>query len=156
MIAAIYARKSTDQTGVADEAKSVTTQIENAKAFNFSKGWSVGPIFQDDGISGAEFERRPGFVALMNALRPAPVFQALVMSEESRLGRSTDMVPYVLRKLTNAGVDVWCYRQNRKIALDTPVEEFMVSATSFAADMGAGSRGSAPMKPWRGKQNAAM
>ncbi len=30
MTAAIYARKSTDQTGVADEAKSVTRQVDQA------------------------------------------------------------------------------------------------------------------------------
>ena len=33
MIAAIYARKSTDQDGVADEEKSVTRQIEHARAY---------------------------------------------------------------------------------------------------------------------------
>jgi hypothetical protein len=33
VIAAIYARKSTDQTGVADEAKSVERQIEHAGAY---------------------------------------------------------------------------------------------------------------------------
>ena len=32
MIAAIYARKSTEQTGVADDAKSVTRQVEHARA----------------------------------------------------------------------------------------------------------------------------
>ena len=31
MIAAIYARKSTEQTGVNDEEKSVTRQIEHGK-----------------------------------------------------------------------------------------------------------------------------
>ena len=41
MIAAIYARKSTEQTGVADEAKSVTRQIEHAKAYAARKGWRV-------------------------------------------------------------------------------------------------------------------
>ncbi len=38
MIAAIYARKSTEQTGVADEARSVTRQIEHAKAYARTKG----------------------------------------------------------------------------------------------------------------------
>ena len=33
MIAAIYARKSTEQTGTAEEAKSVTWQIEHARAY---------------------------------------------------------------------------------------------------------------------------
>jgi len=38
-------------------------------------------------VSGAEFARRPGFVRLMNAVKPGPVFQVLIMSEASRFGR---------------------------------------------------------------------
>ena len=34
-----------------------------------------------------------------------------------------------------AGVEVWCYRIGKKIALDTPMDKFMWTATSFAADM---------------------
>jgi hypothetical protein len=37
MIAAIYARKSTEQD-VADDAKSVTRQVENARAFAVARG----------------------------------------------------------------------------------------------------------------------
>jgi hypothetical protein len=37
MIAAIYARKSTEQTGVADEQKSVTRQIDHARAYAIGK-----------------------------------------------------------------------------------------------------------------------
>ncbi len=33
MLTAIYARKSTDQNGVSDEEKSVTRQVEHAKAY---------------------------------------------------------------------------------------------------------------------------
>jgi DNA invertase Pin-like site-specific DNA recombinase len=85
VIAAIYARKSTEQTGVSDEARSVTRQIEHAKAYAGRKGWIVDDafVFVDDGVSGAEFAGRPGFVRLMNALKPRPPFQVLVMSEES-------------------------------------------------------------------------
>ena len=43
MIAAIYARKCTDQTGVTDEEKSVTRQIEHATAYATRKGWTVDP-----------------------------------------------------------------------------------------------------------------
>ena len=69
MNAAIYARKSTDQL-VADEAKSVTRQVENARAFAVAKGWTVADahIYIDDGISGAEFERRPGLQRLLATL----------------------------------------------------------------------------------------
>ena len=89
MIAAIYARKSTEQNCVADQQKSVTRQVEHARAYAIAKGWTVddSAVFVDDGISGAEFANRPGFLRLMNALKPRPPFQVLVMSEESRLGR---------------------------------------------------------------------
>ena len=90
MIAAIYARKSTAETGLNDEEKSVTRQIEHASAYALKKSWTVGEdhIYSDDGVSGAEFgDQRPGFLRLMSALKPKPPFQVLVMSEESRLGR---------------------------------------------------------------------
>ncbi len=88
-IAAIYSRKSTDQTGVSDDQKSVTRQVEHATTYATRKGWTVAGehVYIDDGISGAEFANRPGFLRLMNALKPSPPFDVLVMSEESRLGR---------------------------------------------------------------------
>ena len=55
MIAAIYARKSTDQGAVSDEQRSVTRQVEHARSFATAKGWAVDDahIYVDDGISGA-------------------------------------------------------------------------------------------------------
>src|SRR5512134_3422792 len=59
--AAIYARKSTDDSDRDAANKSVTRQVEHAKAYAASKGWAVPDefIFIDDGISGAEFKNRP-------------------------------------------------------------------------------------------------
>ena len=73
MIAAVYARKSTDQN-LPDVEKSVTRQVEHATAYAQRKGWAVDPahVYQDDGISGAEFVKRPGLTRLMNALKPRP------------------------------------------------------------------------------------
>jgi DNA invertase Pin-like site-specific DNA recombinase len=73
MIAAVYARKSTDQN-LPDAEKSVTRQVEHATAYAARKGWTVDPahVYQDDGISGAEFVTRPGFLRLLNALKPRP------------------------------------------------------------------------------------
>ena len=101
MIAAIYARKSTDQNGVGDEEKSVNRQIEHAKAYATRKGWAVADeyIYDDDGISGAEFTKRPGFLRLMNALKPKLSFaktptggqvvdrSALIRPRSNRSGR---------------------------------------------------------------------
>ena len=66
MVAAIYARKSTEQNGVADDQKSVARQVEHARAYAARKGWTVADehIYVDDGISGAEFANRPGFLRL--------------------------------------------------------------------------------------------
>jgi DNA invertase Pin-like site-specific DNA recombinase len=97
MITAIYARKSTDQN-LPDEEKSVTRQIERARSYAAAKGWTVGAdVYADDGISGAEFVKRPGFLRLMNALKPRPPFQVLIMSEESRLGREQIETAYALK-----------------------------------------------------------
>ena len=77
MIAAIYARKSTEHVGIGDEHKSVTRQVEHAKAYATKKGWSVSEehIYVDDGISGAEFVKRPGFLRLMNTLKRSHRFR---------------------------------------------------------------------------------
>ena len=57
----------------------MTRQIDNARSFAVSKGWTVDDalVFYDDGISVAEFANRPGFLRLMNALKPRPSFQCL-------------------------------------------------------------------------------
>jgi DNA invertase Pin-like site-specific DNA recombinase len=74
---------------VSEEQRSVARQLEHARAYAEKRGWRLGEefVFADDGISGAEFASRPGFVRLMNALKPRPAFDVLIMSEESRLGR---------------------------------------------------------------------
>jgi hypothetical protein len=101
MSAAIYARKSTEENGVADEQRSIARQIEHARAYAMRKGWTVDEsgIFVDDGISGAEFANPPGFLRLMNALKRRPPLQVLVMSEESRLGREAIETAYALKQL---------------------------------------------------------
>ena len=106
MLAAIYARKSTDQIGVGEEEKSVQRQIAHATDYAHRKGWTVDEehIYVDDGISGVEFQKRPGFLRLMNALKPCPPFNLLVMSEESRLGREQIETNYSLKQILDAGV----------------------------------------------------
>ena len=138
MIAAIYARKSTEQSGISDEAKSIARQIEHAKAYAEKKGWTVDErfIFSDDAVSGAEFgKRRPGFLRLINALKPKPEFQVLVMSEESRLGREQIQTAYALQQITDAGVQAWFYLTDQERKLDTAMDKVVLSLTNFAAEM---------------------
>jgi site-specific DNA recombinase len=135
MIAAIYARKSTEQA-VADDAKSVTRQIEHARQYAARKGWTVSDhIYTDDAISGSEFSRRPGFVRLMSALRPRAPFDALIVSELSRLGREQLETGYALKQLAQAGVRIFAYLDDREILLDTPTDKFLIAAVNFAAEI---------------------
>ncbi|MBI5315042.1 MAG: recombinase family protein [Nitrospirae bacterium] len=137
MRAAIYARKSTDQTGVNEEDKSVTRQIAHATVYAAKKGWTVADnhIYVDDGVSGAEFVKRPGFLRLMNALKPRPDFQVLIMSEESRLGREQIQTAYALQQITDAGVRVFYYLTDQERTLHTAMDKMMVSLTNFGAEM---------------------
>ena len=136
MHAAIYARKSTDQKGVADAEKSVTRQIEHATAYAHRKGWTVAEehVYVDDGISGAEFANRPGFLRLMNALKPPP-FQALIMSEESRLGREAIETAYALKQIIASGVRVFFYLEDRERTLESPTDKILLSLTTFADEL---------------------
>jgi hypothetical protein len=81
--------------------KSVSRQIDHARQYAERKGWIVdeASVFVDDGISGAEFANRLGFLRLMNALKPRAPFQVLVMSEESRLGQEAIETAYALKQL---------------------------------------------------------
>src|SRR5438876_9496420 len=137
MIAAVYARKSTEQSGIGEEAKSVTRQIEHAKLYAPRKGCTVADeyVYSDDGISGAEFSKRPGFLRLMNALKPRPPFQVLIMSEESRLGREAIEASYAFKQITDSGVRVFFYLTDQERKLDNALDKVMLSLTNFAAEM---------------------
>ena len=105
MRAAIYARKSTDQH-VAADAKSVQRQIDNARAFATKQAWTVSDehVFVDDGISGAEFDRRPALQKLLRVIKLRQ-FAMLIVSEQKSLGREMSETAYLIKTLAKAGVD---------------------------------------------------
>jgi site-specific DNA recombinase len=137
MIAAIYARKSTEQNGMSDEDKSVTRQIEHAKQYAAKNGWGVMDehVYLDDGISGAEFVKRPGFVRLMSTIKAKPSFQVLIMSEESRLGRERIETEYNLKRIVDAGVRIFYYLSDREARLTDATSSFVESVRLYAAEM---------------------
>src|SRR5215470_1665327 len=137
VIAAIYARKSTDQH-VSDEEKSVARQQDHAQSFAARKGWTVDTahVYQDDGISGAEFLKRDGLNALLAAVRTRPCpFQVLVTMEVSRLGREQTETAVIVREFLRAGVRVFTYADGREITLDSALEKFQLNALNFVAEM---------------------
>jgi site-specific DNA recombinase len=125
MICAIYARKSTEQIGVAEDAKSVMRQIEGAKLYAAKKGWALDDalVFADDGFSGAEFERRPGFQRLKETLKRRSHIQALIVLDESRLGRESVETAHILKQFSLAGIRVFAYREDREILIETLLDK---------------------------------
>jgi site-specific DNA recombinase len=102
-----------------------------------ARGWVVSDqhIFVDDGISGAEFVKRPGFIRMMNALKPRPPFEVLILSEQSRLGREQTETAIALRRLANAGARVLEYLTDRELKRDTAVDKFLTGAMAFVDEM---------------------
>src|SRR5262245_24092900 len=137
--AAIYARKSKAQPGVDEDAKSVTRQIEHARTYAERHGWRVTPahVFVDDGVSGAEFERRPALMRLLNALRPRPPFQVLLLSDADRIGREQIESGYILKQIIQAGVRVFeCTgAASREITLGSPTDKVLLAIEGFAAEV---------------------
>ena len=127
-----YARKSTDDSDRNPDNKSVTRQIERAKAYAASKGWTVVDAFADDGISGFEFKRRPGLLRLLNNLKQ---FDVIVMSELSRLGREQTQTAHVLAEVYKQKRRVFFYLTDEEVKFTSAVDKFMVSATAFGAEL---------------------
>jgi site-specific DNA recombinase len=137
MRAAIYARKSNEQSAVVDDQRSVARQVAHATAYALRKGWHVldDHVYVDDGVSGAEFARRPGFLRLMNALEPRPAFDVLILSEESRLGREAIETAYALKRIVTAGVRVFFYLEDRERILQSPTDKLLMSVAAFADEL---------------------
>jgi DNA invertase Pin-like site-specific DNA recombinase len=135
--AAVYARKSTEQK-VADEAKSVTRQVELARAYAEAKGWTVEDrhVYVDDGISGAAFgeEERPAMAALLVAAERGE-FGVVVAMNEDRIGRDDFVQSAVLMSLRDADCKLWYYAEDRNPDLDTALGKFMENVRGFAAEM---------------------
>src|SRR5262249_39037007 len=108
-----------------------------AKAYAARHGWIVEDayVYVDDGISGAEFANRPGFVRLMAALKPKAPFSVLIMSEVSRLGREQIETAYALQQLAVAGVRCFSYLEGRELVLESATDKFLLGAVTFAADL---------------------
>ncbi len=136
--AGIYARKSTAQEDVGDEQRSITRQIEHTKAYAARKGWTVAAehVYSDDGVSGAEFEKRPGLMRLLGDIRQKPrPFDALIVSERSRLGREMIETGIVRKQLSLAGIQVWSYLDDKALAFETASDRMVEAVMGIADDL---------------------
>lgn len=132
MIAAIYARKSTEQN-VTDDAKSVTRQVELARAFATEKKWDVIEEYIDDGVSGvasAKLVRR----AAMLAAAAEGKFSVLIIRDLDRLSRNDEELPSLVYSLRDSGVEVWSYADRNRVDTRTAMSRGMLTMkATFAA-----------------------
>jgi len=136
MRCAVYARKSTDEPDKHEHDKSTTRQIEHARKFIEEKRWTVAEehVYLDDGISGAEFQNRPGFQALISALK-SEQFDAIVCSEPSRLGRDMTFTAYFIRQIVDANVRILYYLTGEEEKADTPEARLIGTIKGYADEM---------------------
>ena len=115
--AAIYARKSTEQTGADADAKSVDRQVENARAFAATKGWTIreAHVYSDDAVSGAEVAKLINRQRLLGAVEHGAPFQILIMRDASRFSRRDgDEAFGELKRLAQRGVEIWFYQDRQR------------------------------------------
>lgn len=134
MRVAIYARKSNDDSSKGQENKSVTRQVDSAKAYASKKGWTVDEehIYIDDGISGAEYIKRPGLQRMLSELQQ---FDVVIASENSRIGREQYGNSYVFKQLNDSGVQLFFYLTDEELKFGTAIDQFMANVESFASQM---------------------
>src|SRR5580692_4957305 len=101
--AAIYTRFSSDER----DSDSCAVQQGEARKAIVAHGWKPAtddPTFEDDGISGREMVRRPGFSRLL-AAASSKAFDVIVVRDLDRFARGDVFrVGYVLQILHDHGV----------------------------------------------------
>jgi site-specific DNA recombinase len=123
--AAIYARKSTDQSDTADDQRSVARQIANARAFAQARGWTVDErhVYVDDGVSGAaSLTRLRAKARLLDVIKNSkrPPFQVLVVQAPDRLSRRDgDEAVAEMKAIAQAGVEIWFYADGTRFEYGT-------------------------------------
>ncbi len=126
--AAVYARKSSDSEA------GVERQVEIARDFIATQEWLPGPVFTDNAISGATYDR-PGLNALLAAMvtKPRP-FDVLVMMNVDRLSRGTIAETLELQqRILTTGVEVWFYQTGQRVTLTTATDELKGAIDAYGA-----------------------
>lgn len=131
MRCAIYARKSTEE-----QLASLDVQMDEAAPYVSSKGWRValGHVYQDSGISRAEFKRRPGLIALLNAL-DSDEFDAVIIRDDSRLGGDMNRTGLVIQDIVEHGKRLFYYFEDREETYASPTDKIMMQLRAYAAEL---------------------
>ena len=126
--AVIYARRSQ-----VHQDASVDTQVEQARRFIEKKGWTLLRVYRDDEshTGRREFKRRKQFLKLL-ADSTEGDFSVVVARDTSRLGGDTSRVMRAVEDLSDEGVALWTYIDDREIKLEHWTEKAMFALQSAA------------------------
>jgi len=115
---------------------SMEVQTEEGQRFIAKNGGTLVPehVYLDDAISRAEFKKRPGLIALLNAANDKQ-FDAVIVRDESRLGGDTFRSGLVIQDLLESGIRLFYFYSDEEVTLDGAVDKFMIAARSFAAEL---------------------
>lgn len=129
---ALYGRRSTDEHQMA----SMEVQTEEGQRYIAKNGGTLQPehVYLDDAISRAEFKKRPGLIALLNAANDKQ-FDVVIVRDESRLGGDTFRSGLVIQDLLESGIRLFYFYTDEEVTLDGAVDKFMIAARSFAAEL---------------------
>jgi site-specific DNA recombinase len=132
--AAILTRKSNDEFD--KSVKSIEVQESVCRRFAEKSGWAVGPVFSDDGISGAIYEW-PGLLNLLAAVESKDrAFDVVIVSALDRIGREMIETLTVLDKIEKAGARVFSADDGQEITGandDSGMKELMRSFKMISA-----------------------
>jgi site-specific DNA recombinase len=129
---ALYLRRSTEE----HQDASLDVQQGEGSAYIAREGGILDPVhvFVDDAKSRAEFKKRPGLIAMLNAAERR-AFDAVVVRDESRLGGDTNRTSLLIQDLTEGGVRLFYYFGDEEVILDGAVDRFMLNVRAFASEL---------------------
>jgi site-specific DNA recombinase len=131
MRAAIYARRSTEE----HQAASLDVQVDEARRFIAAKGSTVADenVYLEDGVSRAEFKKRPALDRLREAVR-TEAFEVVVIRDETRLGGDVIRTTMVMLEIVEAGVEIVCYANGESVRLDDPTKKLIAVVKNYGAE----------------------
>ncbi|AUX43692.1 uncharacterized protein SOCE26_051440 [Sorangium cellulosum] len=129
---ALYARRSKEE----HQAASIDVQTGEGSRYIAEQGGTLAPehIFVDADHGRAEFKKRPGLIALLNAAE-SQAFDAVVVRDESRLGGDTNRTSLLIQELLDAGVRLVYYFTNEEVKIDGAFDKLLINVRNFASEL---------------------
>jgi DNA invertase Pin-like site-specific DNA recombinase len=123
--AALYVRVSTDHQSIENQITELTEVAER-------RGWALGEIYKDAGISGAKGrDKRPGLDAMLKDAGRRR-FDVVMAWAIDRLGRSLIDLLGTIQHLEAVGVDLYLDKQS--IDTTTPMGKLLFQVTGAFAE----------------------